>query len=217
MFSKDGRKIEGFINDDATVHFYDVLSSLPKDGSVMTSTEAQLLEGSDLLAQGRLATSIIDNAVAIPILEQAKVRYGAAPPPVEQKGDPAYTPTWTDSYGVFTKSKHPDEAKKFMAYLIKKGNEKQLELGNLSLNLKLATEKNYGADNDGRKETLEAINAGDLMVIDIPNFWDVVGPIDDGFSQIIEEGASTKDILNALAPDMQKTLDQSWETWDSIK
>jgi multiple sugar transport system substrate-binding protein len=217
MFSKDGRKIEGLINDAATVHLYEVLSSLPKDGSVMTATEAQLLEGSDLLAQGRLATSIIDNAVAIPTLEKANVRYGAAPPPVEKKGDPAYTPTWTDSYGVFTKSKHPEEAKKFMAYLIKKGNEKQLELGNLSLDLKLAAEKKYGADNEGRMETFEAIKVGALEVIDIPNFWEVVGPIDDGFSQMIEEGKSAKEVLDALAPDMQKTLDQSWETWDSIK
>ena len=158
MFNADGRTIEGYINDDATVHFYEVLSSLPKDGSVMTSTESQLLEGSDLLAQGRLATSIVDNAAAIPTLETANIRYGAAPPPVEKKGDLPYAPTWTDLYGVFTNSKHPAEAKLFLAYLIKKGNEKQLELGNLSLNLKLAGEKNYGVENEGRKETLEAIN-----------------------------------------------------------
>ncbi len=217
MLSPDGRTIEGYINDEATIHFYDVLTNLPKGGSVMTSTESQLLEGSDLLAQGRLATSIIDNAVAIPILETADVRYGAAPPPVEKAGDPAYTPTWTDSYGVFANSKHPNEAKKFLAYLIKVGNEKQLELGNLSLNLKLAVERNYGADNEGRKETLEAITAGSREVIEVPAFWDVVGPIDDGFSQLVEEGGSVKQVFDSIAPEMQKTLDQSWETWDSIK
>ena len=123
------------------------------------------MEGTDLLAQGKLATSIIDNAVAIPTLEEANIRYGAAPPPVEKKGDLPYAPTWTDSYGVFTNSKHPEEAKKFLAYLIEKGNEKQLELGNLSLNLKLAEEKNYGADNEGRKETLEAIKAAGREVM----------------------------------------------------
>lgn len=217
MFSPDGRTIEGYVNDEATIHFYEVLLGMQKDGSVMSSSEAQLMEGTDLLAQGKLATSIIDNAVAIPILETAKVRYGAAPPPVEKKGDPSYIPSWTDSYGVFTNSKHPDEAKKFLAYLVKKGNEKQLELGTLSLNLKLAGEKNYGADNEGRKETLQAINSGSGSFMEVPGFWDVVGPLEDGFAQMIEEGTPPKDVLNSMAPDMQKTLDQSWETWDSIK
>ncbi len=192
MFSADGRTIEGFVNDEATIHFYDVLASLPKDGSVMTSSESQLMEGSDLLAQGKLATSIIDNAVAIPTLETAKIRYGAAPTPVEKKGDPAFVPTWTDSYGVFSGSKHPEEAKKFLAYIVKAGNEKQLELGNLSLNLKLAGEKNYGADNEGRKEALDAINAGDLEIIDVPAFWDVVGPLEDGLTEMVEDGVRRK-------------------------
>ena len=190
---------------------------MTKDGSVMSSAESQLMEGTDLLAQGKLATSIVDNAVAIPTLEKANVRYGAAPPPVEKKGDKPFIPSWTDSYGVFTNSKHPEEAKMFLAYLVKKGNERQLELGTLSLNLKLAKEKNYGADNEGRKETLEAINSGSRPFVDIPNYFDVVGPLDDGYAQMVEEGRSAKEVLNELAPDMQKTLDQSWATWDSIK
>ena len=35
-YPRMGRTIEGYINDDATAHFYDVLAQLPKDGSVMT-------------------------------------------------------------------------------------------------------------------------------------------------------------------------------------
>lgn len=217
MVSQDGRQVEGFVNDEATIHFYEVLASLPKDGSVMTSSEAQLMEGSDLLAQGKLATSITDNAVAIPVLETANISYGAAPMPVEKEGDPAYVPTWTDSYGVFSGSKHPDEAKKFLAYVVKKGNERQLELGNLSLNLKLAGEKNYGASNEGRQEVLDAIAAGDQFIIPVPAFFDVVGPLDDGLTEMIEEGTPAKEVLDALAPDMQKTLDQAWEVWDSIE
>lgn len=217
MLSADGREIEGFVNDEATVHFYEVLASLPKDGSVMTSTESQLMEGSDLLAQGKLATSITDNAVAIPVLETAKIRYGAAPTPVEKEGDPAFVPTWTDSYGVFTNSKHPEEAKKLLAYIVKKGNERQLELGNLSLNLKLAGEKNYGADNEGRQSVLDAINAGALKIIPVPAFFDVVGPLEDGLTEMIEDGTPAKEVLDALAPDMQKTLDDAWAVWDAIE
>ena len=217
MFSKDGRTTEGYINDEATIHFYDVLSKLPKDGSVMSSSESQLLQGSDLLAQGKLATTIVDNVVAMPSFETANIRYGAAPPPVEKKGDPAYAATWTDNYGVFTNSKHPDEAKMFLTYLIKVGNQKRIEAGTIPLNLKLAGEKNYGADNEGRKETLEAIQASQTQVLTVPGFWDVVAPIDDAYTQMVEDGKPAADALNSIAADMQKTLDQNWKTWDSIQ
>ncbi len=217
MLSPDGRTIEGYVNDEPTIHFYEVLTQMREDGSVMSSSESQLMEGSDLLAQGKLATSITDNAVAIPVLETANIRYGAAPTPVEKEGDPAFVPTWTDSYGVFADSKHPEEAKQFLVYLIKAGNEKQLELGNLSLNLTLAAEKDYGASNEGRQSVLDAISAGAIEIMNVPAFFDVVGPLEDGFSQMVEEGASPKEVLDTLAPDMQRTLDQSWEVWDSIE
>lgn len=217
MFSQDGRKTEGFINDELTIHFYDIVSKLPKDGSVMTASESALLQGTDLLAQGKLATTIVDNVVAIPAMETAKIPYGAAPPPVEKKGDLPYSPTWTDGYGVFTNSQHPDEAKAFLAYLVKRGNEIRLEQGTLPLNMKLAAEKNYGADNPGRKETLEAITVGARPVSEIPGFWDVMGPLEDGFTQMVEDGKPANEVLNAIAPDMQKILDQNWDTWDKTK
>jgi hypothetical protein len=45
----------------------------------------------------------------------------------------------------------------------------------------------------------------------------VVGPIEDGFAQMVEDGTPASEVLNSLAPEMQETLDQSWETWDSIE
>jgi multiple sugar transport system substrate-binding protein len=217
MFNEDGTKVDGFINDEATIHAYQVIADMQKDGSVMTAAESQLMEGTDLLAQGKLATSIIDNAVAIPTLEKAGIKWGAAPPPVEKKGDLPFTPTWTDSYGVFTAADHPDEAREFLAYLIKVGNEIQLELGNLSLNLKLAEEKNYAGDSEGRKEALQAIQVGGREILDVPGFWDVIDPTWDGFNQIVEEGRTAEEVLNEIAPIMQETLDQNWETWNSIQ
>jgi len=217
MFSEDGAKTDGFINDEATVHAYQVIADMRQAGSVMTSSEGQLMEGTDLLAQGKLATSIIDNAVAIPTLETAGIKWGAAPPPVEKKGDLPYSPTWTDAYGVFTQADHPEEAKKFIAYLVKVGNEKQLELGNLSLNLKLAAEKNYAGDSEGRKEALSAIEVGGREVIDIPAFWDVIDPTWDGFEQMVNDGRTAQEVLNEIAPVMQESLDQSWEVWESIQ
>lgn len=217
MFNKDGTKIDGFINDQDTIHAYQVIADMQKDGSVMTASESQLMEGTDLLAQGKLATSIIDNAVAIPTLEEMGIDWGAAPPPVEKKGDLPFTPTWTDAYGIFSQADHPNEAWAFLAYLIKNGNEKQLELGNLPLNLKLAEEKDYAGDSKGRQEALEAIKVGGREILDIPGFWDVIDPTWDGFNQIVEDGRPAAEVLNEIAPIMQETLDLNWKTWASVK
>lgn len=216
MFSEDGRQTDGYINDEATTHFYEVLVQIQKDGSVISGAEGALMEGTDLLAQGKLATSIIDNAVAIPTLETATVRYGAAPPPVEMEGDAPYAPTWTDAYGVFAGSEHPEEAMRFLAFLIKRGNELRLEQGNLSLNLTLAEEREYGADIEGRRETLEAINAAAQPMLDVPNFWEVTAPIGDAFVEMVEDGVAPAEALNGIAPIMQESLDQAWETRESL-
>ncbi len=216
MFSDDGRQTDGYINDEATAHFYDVLAGLRSDGSVMTSAEGQLMEGTDLLATGKLATSIIDNAVAIPTLEEAGIRWGAAPPPVEKEGDPPFIPTWSDGFGVMKGSDHPEEAMLFLAHYIKEGNKLQLELGNLPLDLKLAEESGYAEGNEGRQETLNAIQVGATEILFVPGFWDVIDPTWDGFEEIAE-GREAQDLLNEIAPIMQETLEQSWETWESIE
>jgi hypothetical protein len=40
----------------------------------------------------------------------------------------------------------------------------------------------------------------------------------DGFyGAILEDGRPVKDVLDEIAPQMQETLDQAWETWESIK
>jgi multiple sugar transport system substrate-binding protein len=135
LFNDDGRKIDGIANDASTVHTYEVLTQMVKDGTAPSSTEMQLLGDADILAQGRQAMTIIDNVIAIPAFETQNINYGAAPPPVEQKGDVPFIPTWTDSLGVFTDSKHPREAMEFVAFLATEGNKLRVEDRTLPLNL----------------------------------------------------------------------------------
>ena len=76
---------------------------------------------------------IIDNIVAIPDLEKAKINWGAAPVPVEKKGDKAWVSVWTNSMGVFTQSKHPQEALEFIAYTATDGNQLRVDFGSYPL------------------------------------------------------------------------------------
>jgi ABC-type glycerol-3-phosphate transport system substrate-binding protein len=215
-FSDDGRKADGFANDEATVHTYDVLADMVKRGNAPSSTEMQTLGEANLLAQGRQAMAITDNFVAISDLESQNIRYGAAPVPVEKKGDAPFVPTWTDGFGTFSQSKHPAEAISFLHLLATEGNNLRLGLGALPLNMKLADEQGWARKNDGRKETLEAtmLARGTIFV---PGFWDVTAPLGDALTQVVEGQKTAKVALDEAAPAMQDSLDKAWETWEQIR
>jgi hypothetical protein len=134
---------------------------------------------------------------------------------VEQAGDETWVTGWTDGYGVFSASKHPQEALSFLAYMGTKGQEVRLELGDLPLNMTYADQ--WAADSTGRQEAITAIRFARPNLF-VPGYWDTMDPLYDGFyGAILEDGRPVKDVLDELAPQMQETLDQAWETWESIK
>lgn len=214
FIGEEGRTVEGFVNDDATVHAFDLLAQLRADGSVLTGADQATLQGVDLLATGQLATSIIDNVIAIPLLENSEARWGAALTPVEQQGDSPWTSTWTDGFGVFSKAKNRDEAAEFVAFLAQEGNRLRLENGDAPLNMTMMSE--WAGANEGRQEAVNVFAAARPNVF-VPGYWDVVGPLWDAFEgDMLEDGRPAKEVLDEYAPMMQDTLDQAWETWESF-
>jgi ABC-type glycerol-3-phosphate transport system substrate-binding protein len=218
MFSEDGRTTIGYINDEATAHTYQVIADMRGQGSAMTAGDLSMVEGLDLLSTGNLATSIIDNVVAVPQLETAGIRWGAAVPPVEQAGDLPWIPMWTDGLAVFSGSDHPDEAKLFVAFLGTEGNRLRMEItGDLSLNMRLAEELNWVGDSEGRQEVLAAVQTARPALF-VPDFWTVIEPINEAFDgYMLEDGLSAQEALDEVAPILQENLDQAWATWDQFQ
>jgi multiple sugar transport system substrate-binding protein len=216
-YSQDGRKAEGFVNDASTVHTYDVLAKLVRDGYAPSDADMQLLGDVDILAQGKQAMAITDNFAAIASLEAQGIPYGAAPPPVEQDGDQPFIITWTDAFGVFSQSDHPREAQEFLAFLGTEGNKLRVEVDTLPLNMKLAQELKWDAKNDGRKESLQAIQTA-RPVIFVPGFYEITGgPAGDAFNAMVEETSSPQEAMDAAAQQIQDGLDKAWETWEQIE
>jgi multiple sugar transport system substrate-binding protein len=215
FISPDGHMVNGYVNDAATIHSIEALLKLRTDGSVISASDSVSMEGTDLLATGKLATTIVDNVIAIATLETAGINWGAALVPVEQTGDETWVTGWTDGYGVFSASKHPQEALTFLAYMGTKGQQVRLDLGDLPLNITFADQ--WAGDSVGRQEAVTAIRFARPNLF-VPGYWDTMDPLYDGFyGAIIEDGRPVKDVLDEIAPQMQDTLNQAWETWDSIK
>lgn len=216
FFGEEGRMIEGYVNDEATVHSFEKVVELHENGLVIGGISAASLEGVDLLATGQLATSIIDNAIAIPMLENTDFRWGSALVPIEQEGDEPFTAAWTDAYGVFSQSKHPEEALKFIAFLALEGNQLRLENGDVPLNMNLYDE--WANENEGRQEAVKVLEASSRTPLFVPGYWDVVDPLWDAFyGDMLEDGRPAQEVLDEYAPDMQDTLDQAWETFESFE
>lgn len=209
----EGRTAVGYVNDDATVKAYQLLADMRTAGSAMSSSEGALvqMESIDLLVQGRLATTIVDNIISIPAVEAAGIPWGASIVPTEAKGDKAWTTTWTDGFGVLSTSKHQEEALKFVAFMGTKGNDLRLELGDMPLNMKLAEQ--WAGESEGRKQAVEAISfASDNLFC--PGYWEAVPLVEDAFTSMLEEGVSAKEALDTIAPEIQTILDQTWATFE---
>ena len=108
-FSEDGRSVMGYVNDEATVHFYQVVADMAGTESILSSADLSLAGSSanDLLAAGQLAMAMADSPIAQPLLEAAGVNWGAAPPPVESEGDPAWVYTGSDELMAMSGSDKP--------------------------------------------------------------------------------------------------------------
>lgn len=215
-FSEDGRTTQGYMNDAPTVHQYDVMSGLVRDGYAPTGSEFELLGTEDLLATGQVAMAISDNLAAIDALETAGIDWGAAPVPIESAGAPVYVASWTDQVGVFSASEHPQEAKEFVAFLGTVGNELRIKVADqLPLDSAVPGAEKWAAKSEGRAEVMEAVALARSAVF-VPGFWDVMSPLWDSYDAMVAGDTTPQEALDEAAPVVQENLDRAWGTWEAI-
>jgi multiple sugar transport system substrate-binding protein len=221
MLSEDGRQTLGFINDEPTKHAYQVLADMVIQGHAPSSSMMESLgteRSEDLFRKGQLAMVIGDFA-QITDLEAAGIDYGVATLPVEQAGDTPYLPMWTDAISVFSDSDHPTEAAEFVAFLGTEGQRLRVEVtGQPPLSARAAAEYHWAEQGNtaGRQQFLEVIGTGSPLMF-VPGFGDVTAPLGDAFNLIAGGEATAAETLDEVAPRMQDSLDQSWQTWEQIE
>ena len=220
MFSEDARTVAGLINDDATKHAYQVLADMVINGHAPGQSAMQALgteASEDLFLQGKLAMAIGD-FTQIRAMEEAGVDYGVATLPVENAGDPPYLPVWTDGLAVFSDTDNPAEATEFIAFLATEGQRLRVEeVGEPPLNAAAAAEFGWAEQGnaEAREQFLQAVGAANPPMF-VPGFWDVVAPLEDLYNLIASGDATAAEALDDVAPRMQDSLEQAWETWEQL-
>jgi multiple sugar transport system substrate-binding protein len=215
-FSADGTKIDGYLNDAETIHYYEVMAQLIKDKVAPSDADMQLIGDLNLFSAGKIGMDIIDNIIAINEVEQTDIRWGAAPTPVEKKGDLPFVAVWTDSFGVFSQSEHPKEALEFIAYMAQDGNQLRVEFGSYPLDNAVGEKMDWAGKSEGRQEAVKVLKLARPSVF-VPGFWDATGCEWDAFNLVVEGQMTAKESLDAAVPLCQEALDNAWETWNAIK
>jgi multiple sugar transport system substrate-binding protein len=224
IFSEDGRTVENVLNSPSSVRMFETLTEMIKDGFAPSQSSIDgvgipggiNVAGNELLAQKRVAMSICDTTV-FTRLEEEGIHWGVAPLPVPA-GTEAWVPSWTDAWGVFTASQHPQEALDFIAFIATEGNViRSTRLDTLPLDSAVAEKTNWAKDDEGRKQILEVIKLARPGLY-FSGMWDVMNSgLDDTFLDIAEGQLNAQASLDQAVPTLQKALDEAWETWDQIK
>jgi ABC-type glycerol-3-phosphate transport system substrate-binding protein len=210
----DGHAVVGVLDDEPTIHTWDVLTGMVRDGTALSDDMVVSMGASSLLAAGQQAMSFEDNFLIGDLLEQG-VNIGIAPLPVESAGEPAFVPSWTDAWSTFVTSEHPAQALDFITFMAKEGNVLREAGGAFPLDQQVAKDADYGADSPAKKQMLEVMGLTRPIPF-VPGWFNVFGQLEDTFPQVVENGDSAS-ALHAAAAVIQDDLAREWETWDGLK
>ena len=211
--SPDARTAVGYINSPETVHQYDLLSGMIRNGCAPTEGVMDPWEqATGYFAQGKLAMAITDYDSA-KVIERAGINYGVTGLPTPPGVEPFFD-VWADNTGVLKDSQHPQEAMKFIAFLATEGQRMAFETdGSIPLDNTLAEEVDWAQGIPGRLDALEVLSHARPSVF-IPNKWDAWGPFYDAWSYMVDGEKTPQQALDDAAPAIQENLDSAWAVWE---
>ena len=216
FFGADGKSAVGNLDSDRTIHFFDVMSQLSREGVNSTPAVSELKPDSDVLATGNAAMSVTDLVVAARAMDEAGLPWGAAPPPVIEAGDEPYGFVGTDKYSALKGGKNNLGAEKFLVWLAKNGSKVRMDIGMPPLDSTLLPE--WAGDSEGRQQSIEVQSVIQKGNIFVPQYWTISEDFADVYTQLANgEETDAAAALKELAPKLQDKLDAAWADWDAIK
>jgi multiple sugar transport system substrate-binding protein len=212
-FSDDGTQIAGYVDDDATLHMYEVLAALARDEVSPSPGETEQISPADMLGAGQVAMAITDFEFGANTLDAAGYRWGAAPPPVEQAGDPSFVFVGTDKYGVFADGGNTEAGKALVAFIATEGNRLRIETTDQPP-LDTTMLQEWAGDDESRQEVVAVLSTSTEPGLFVPGFWEVTAPLTDLYTQASAGETDAAEAIVDATADMQDRLDRQWETWE---
>ena len=219
----DGRTCVGNADTEDWINFYEASLAaynedlMPESASTYTASIAAL----DLFKQGRLGMIYGSLGQAYQTRDSG-INVGLAGQPVVSPGWKGNVGSWESSWSIFTNSKHPDEAWKFIQFLAEKG---ALMVATSDVGFGSAAMPCYKL---AQEEFIEA-SGNDILVqqaitlldhVQAPPWtvdaWTSSTPFEEAWRRMTEDGV---DILTAVtdgAIECQSATDSLWSEWEAL-
>jgi multiple sugar transport system substrate-binding protein len=212
--SPDGKTVEGYIDSSATIHDFQVLADMYKNGCSPTSNVIDPWDQSaNYFEKGNLAMAMmdLDSAKAV---EHAGINYGITGPPTPPGIEP-YFDVYSNNTGIIATTDHPEEAQEFLAFIVSPEGQKiafETE-GATPIDNKVAKDVNWAQGKPGREDALEILShsRSGIFVPDTGNTW---GPFYDAWGYILSGDKSVEQAMTDAAPAIQQNVDKAWRDWD---
>ena len=141
-----------------------------------------------------------------------------APIPIEKAGDQPFARSGPTDSPCSGGSDHPAEALAFVAFLATEGQRLRVAVtGEPPLSAAAAAETGWAGQGNAaaRQQFMQVVGLASPGIF-VPDYWDVVPPLEDAFNLIVDGETTAAAVLDEVAPRMQDSLDQNWRTWDEI-
>lgn len=213
VVSKNGRKVIAnktpFPQVEATV-----AGMIQQKCSPSLSVLDPWAQGTDYFATKKVGMVITDFQSLFK-LDKAHIDWGVAVPPAPA-GYKGFANIWTDNIGVTKDSPNLAAAKSFIAFQTTYGQYLRAKVtDDMPVSTVYAKKYNWAGKSIGRQEALQIV-AHARPNINVPDRWDVIGPLFDAFGYIVD-GKNAQQAINSAVPKVQQNLDKAWQTWESTK
>lgn len=213
----DGRTALGNMNSDPVVGAWNIGTALVRDRYAPSGELLSTLGAgeSDLFAQGKLGITWSDFTEATKYAENG-IDFGLAPFMVID-GSESFVETYTQPWGTFTDSEHPEEALAFLRFIATDAQRLRAETSSdPPLSTTVTQELAWAAGDPIREQYLAVLQQAKPQVFapELPE-----GAFDEGeIYRLLTTGGQTdaKPLLDEAAAKTQPLLDQAWLEWEQL-
>ena len=215
VFGADGRKAEGNMNSPEMVEAWNIAAALVRENLAPGGEVLEAAGESDRFAAGQVGITWSDFTEVAKYKEQG-IDFGIAPFYVIHEGE-SFVDTWTAPWGVFDDAPNKAAGLEFMKFLATDAQRMRLEVSeDPPLSTVVASEVGYGGDDPVKAQYLEVLEAAAKPQVFVPPGVEAWDPAEVMRLMSVENQTDAKPILDPMAAESQRELDDVWAEWDEL-
>jgi multiple sugar transport system substrate-binding protein len=225
VLGPDGRQCLGNADNEDWIRTWEIMLTAHTEGLTPQSTPGMLgdIGSHDLFRQGKLGMlwGTYGDAIA---MRAEGINAGFAGQPVVTKGWEGNVGSWLTAFSILARTKHPEEAWQLLKFLATDGASIMSETREIEgLHAEtIGSPPAYKplAEGWAGEDPLKQANL-DLLARVVPppftpNVWVSVGPFEEAWRRMTEDGVDVRTAVRDAAIECQEITDRQWDEWEAL-